>query len=220
MRSVWNTGACRVTALIVAGFAFTLSVSSCDDDGGPRMKAADYNEAGWESYGLGDYASAHSSFVSALSMDGDLVEARLGLGWCEAWEGEHEAALESFDTVIETGEFVGDAYAARAAAALAASMDSLAVASAESTLVMDADYVFARRDGYDWRDLRLILAQARFAMAQYADAQEQVDILDPGNGLDPGDPASWVVDEVAHPTYEAALAMEIERLWAVQGGAL
>ena len=126
--------------------------------------------------------------------------------------------LAHLDEVIGTGEYVEDAFAGRAATALAASENLLAIASAESTLARDHVYEFSRHDKYNWRDLRLIMAQAYFALAQYSDAQAQVDILDPDNGLDPADSESWVVDGQTHLTYEAALAMEIEWLRSTEGG--
>lgn len=200
--------------------ALLFCVSSCgkDEGPGPGMTAAEHNEAGWTSYGLHDYAGASAHFSEALGLDPALTEARLGLAWCEAQAGEYPTALDGFNEIIDTGEYVADAYAGRAATALAASEYSLAIASAESTLAIDSQYAFHRRDEYNWRDLRLIMAQAYFALAQYSNAQGQVDILDPDNGLDPGDPGTWVVDGVTHPTYEAALVMEIDVLGFMEGG--
>jgi hypothetical protein len=53
----------------------------------------------------------------------------------------------------------------------------------------------------------------------HSHAQEQVNFLDPVDGQNPVGPESWIVDGVIHPTYEAALAMEIEWLWSTEGGA-
>lgn len=197
-----------------------ICLSSCGDDGGPGpgMTAVDYNEAGWSSYSTGSFASARESFEKALELEPGFTEARLGLGWCEAHAGEHGPALDDFNEVIEAGEYVIDALAGRAASALAATRDSLAITSADSALALDDAYEFDRHKAYNWRDLTLIMAQAHFALAQYGDAQAQVDILDPGNGLDPASPESWIVEGQAHPTYEGALAMEIERLWSLEGG--
>jgi hypothetical protein len=195
-------------------------ISSCGDDegAGPGMTAGDHNAAGWSSYAGEDYASARASFEQALGIDIGLTEARLGLAWCKAHEGEYSAAFSDFDVVREAEQYVADAFAGSAATALGASQDPLAIAHAESTLARSPAYEFGRRPSYNWRDLRLILAQGNYSLAQYGDAQAQVDILDPDNGLDPADSESWVVDGQAHLTYEAALAMEIELLWSTEGG--
>ena len=195
-------------------------LSSCGDDegAGPGLTASDYNEAGWSSYAVEDYTNARANFGKALELEAGFIEARLGLAWCEAHGGEYPAALEDFNEVMDAGEYVTDAFAGRSATALAASQDSLAIASAESTLARDPVYEFRRKKEYDWRDIRLITAQAHYALAQYGGAQAQVDILDPDNGLDPADSESWVVNGQTYITYEAALAMEIEWLWSMEGG--
>jgi tetratricopeptide (TPR) repeat protein len=204
----------------VSLIALFVCVTSCgnDESPGPETTAAQHNEAGWTSYGARDYAGASEHFSAALELDPSLTEARLGLAWCDAQEHAYGEALDGFDAVIEAREYVADAFAGRSATALAASEDSLAIASAESTLAMAPEYEFDRNDEYNWRDLRLIMAQAYFALARYADAQGQVDVLDGDNGLDPEAPSTWMVNGVAHPTYEAALAMEIEFLRSVEGG--
>ena len=69
----------------------------------------------------------------------------------------------------------------------------------------------------DWRDMRLLLAQCWFRLGEewFDEAQAQVDILDPANGLDPSDPATWSVGGTTFDSYGAALMtaiMELESL--------
>jgi tetratricopeptide (TPR) repeat protein len=203
---------------LAIGLAALIVLTSCGDDEGPgsRLSAAEHNEEGWASYVLGDYEDARGHFTDALTLDPELYEARLGAAWCEAQQGEYLTAVADFDILLESSLLMEDAFAGRAAAALEIPDDSLAVASAESTLARDEGYFFARRPDYNFYDLHLILAQAYFALSEYSKAQEQADILYPGNGLDPAEPSSWVVDQVAYPTYEAALAVLIEYLWALE----
>lgn len=219
MALVSNTRATGLwPVVLVVGLAGLLILSSCGEDEGPDadLTAAEHNEEGWSSYILGDYGHARGHFAEALRIDAGLHEARLGLAWCEAQAGVYLVAVNDFNQVIESGALTKDAFAGRAAAALEVPDDSLAAASAESTLARDLHYYFVRRPEYNFYDLRLILAQAYFALSEYSYAQEQVDILDPGNGLDPAEPSTWVVSGVLYPTYEAALAIEIERLWALE----
>jgi len=212
MRNLWSLAP-------AIGLAALLALSSCGKDEGPgsSMTAAQHNEEGWGSYLLGDYADSRSHFSEALRLDPDLLEARLGLAWSEAQEGEYLSAVQDFDQVLESGVLMEDAFAGRAASALELPDDSLAVASAESTLARDPHYFFSRRPEYNFYDLRLILAQAYFALSQYSKAQEQVDVLDPDNGLDPADSETWVVGGISYPTYKASLAVLIESLWAFEG---
>jgi tetratricopeptide (TPR) repeat protein len=208
----------RMRLILVAGIAAAgLLGPSCGDDGTPGPNAVDLNEAGWASYAAGDVAGARQSFSRALETQGGLMEARLGLAWCEARQGDCQEAIDDYDAVIESGQHTEDAYAGRAAAALAIWDHPLAVASAGNTLARNPAYAFERYPAFEWRDLRLIVAQACFALAEYAYAQAEVDIIDPDNGLDEGDPETWVVAGKTHPTYQAALAMEIEYLWYLEG---
>lgn len=219
MKSVPRSNGSKLWPLALAiGLAAILALSSCGEDEGPgsSLTAAQHNEEGWSSYILGDYALARSHFAEALRLEPELSEARLGLAWTKAQEGEYLSAVADFDHVLFSGALMEDAFAGRAAAALEVPDDSLAVASAESTLARNIHYFFVKRPEYNFYDLRLILAQAYFALSRYSKAQEQVDVLDPGNGLNPTDPETWVVGGVSYPTYEASLAVLIEFLWAFE----
>jgi len=55
-------------------------------------------------------------------------------------------------------------------------------------------------------------AQAYFALGLYDSAQDQVNVIFPGNGLDRADHASWAVAGTLYPTYAAALSALIEFL--------
>jgi tetratricopeptide (TPR) repeat protein len=209
-------------ATIVTAFAFAvfaLSLTSCGDDGaGPGLSAVELNEEAWGEYILGEYAGARALFEQAVSKDANLTEARLGLAWSDAHMGNYTASVSGFDAVIASGEHKTDAFAGRAAAALEMPDYPLSIASADSALTRDPDYFFERQAAYNSGDLRLILAQSYFALAEYGASQDQVDLIDPGNGLDPSDAETWVVGDTTYPTYESALAILIERLWSLEGG--
>jgi hypothetical protein len=83
-------------------------------------------------------------------------------------------------------------------------------------MVLSAEpaWVFSRRPSIDWFSIRLILAQAYFRLgaASFPNAQAHLDVLDPDNGLDPADSATWVVESVTYDTYAEALLKAIERL--------
>jgi hypothetical protein len=64
----------------------------------------------------------------------------------------------------------------------------------------------------DAEDLHLVIAQASAQLARYADAQAELDLLDPANGLDPNDDETWVVDGTTYGTYREALFAAIEEV--------
>jgi tetratricopeptide (TPR) repeat protein len=209
----------EIIAAAVLLVAVSLLLSSCGDDGGgPGLTAEELNEEGWGSYALGEYSEARGLFQDALGLDPDYPEAQLGLAWTEAQLGNYAASVSGHGAVVASGEYVTDAFAGRAAASLELPDFLTAIESADSALTRDPDYFFSRQPAYDYGDLRLILAQSHFALAHYDSAQEQVDLIDPSNGLDPADPGSWAVGDTSYPTYEAALAVLIELLWSLEGG--
>ncbi len=184
-----------------------LWLSSCSEDkkdeggGGtiPGLSAAELNELGWEGMDAGAYLDARANFEAAVEKDSGLAEARLGLGWALAYTGAYADAEAAFEELL-SGSHATDAYAGRAAAVLAIDA-ALAISSAQTALERDAAYAFYKRPSFDYRDLHLILAEAYFDLAQYANAQNEVDVLNPENGLDP-----------QAPDYPEALSTEIERL--------
>lgn len=219
MKATREQGPRRTLAALALMLAtFTLASCGSDESGGPVVTAAQLNEEGWSRYIMGEYSVARSSFEDALVLESVFVEARLGLAWSNAQLGEYSASVSAFEEVIASGEYVADAFAGRAAASLELPDYEAAIVSADSALARDAGYTFLRQPAFDYGDLRLILAQSYFALARYDSAQAQVDIMDPSNGLDPGNPETWTIAGTAHPTYEAALAALIERLWALEGG--
>jgi tetratricopeptide (TPR) repeat protein len=219
MWSASRSNASKLWSFVLpVGLAVILVLASCGEDGSRSSTAAQHNEEGWGSYILGDYAEAGSHFTEALRLDPGLFEARLGLAWTQAQQGEYVSAVDNFTELLDSGALMEDSFAGRAAVALEVPDERLAVASAESTLARAPNYFFGRRPAYNFYDLRLIMAQAYFALSEYSNAQGQVDVLDPENGLDPGNPETWMVDGVSYPTYQAALAIEIEHLWAVENG--
>lgn len=102
------------------------------------------------------------------------------------------------------------AYGGRAAVRLAAGNHEGAITDATAAIAADAEWSFDHGAGINVEDLHLILAQAWFGSGeeQFPQAQAQIDILDPVNGLSPLDPLSWG----EAPTYAAALLIHIQEI--------
>lgn len=205
-----------------------LVLCSCNDDdpvdtsggtpGGttPVYTASELETMGWESFALADYAMAVTHFEDALALQEDLHSARLGLGWSLAYAGDHAAAVEEFDALLDAGALTTDAYAGKAAALLF-SDPAAARSNAEQALSMSAEYVFSYHESFDALSLHIMIAQASYALQEYSAAQAKVDELEIGygltpNGLDPQDPLTWIVGEATYPSYAEALAVVIQLL--------
>ena len=197
-----------VALLLSAGLLLT-ACSEDDETGGPTgttFTAEELNDMGWDALSAGDHEDAVSYFEQALEKAASLHEARLGLGWGLTQTGSYEDAVAAFDAVIAAGVYAADAQAGRAVAALE-SDPTLAVSAASAALSIDAEFASEWIEGFDHLDLHLIMAEAYFALAQYSDAQVQVDLLDPENELNPQD-LEYVTD----------LALAIEALRELVAG--
>jgi tetratricopeptide (TPR) repeat protein len=191
--------------------AFLLAAAGCGSNDGV-VDAGDSIDRGWEAFSQGDYAQAEAYFLAALDVDSTAAEAHTGLGWTRGFDGRFDEAVVSFERAVILDTNDPDAAGGLAAAALVSGNTEGAASSAELALAIDPAWVFPPRSGVDWEDLRLIIAQARSLDREYADAQDQVDLLDPENGLDPENSATWVVADVAYETYPEALLAELEEI--------
>jgi tetratricopeptide (TPR) repeat protein len=181
---------------------------------GPTLTTA------WEKFEAGLYEEAVDAFRSVLgklSAADDLAEGYSGLGWSYAFSDELDSAASAFESALEKSG-VADAAAGLAAVSLVLEDYESAISEANRALGIDPTWSFDHHSGIDHLDLRLILAQAYFALgpSSYENAQAQIDILSPENGLDPTDSGTWG----GHPTYGAALLSTIQQLEETIGAGL
>lgn len=201
--------------LPVISIALLIAAAACEKkttDTGPDVE--ELISLGWEAFEAGDMESAYTYFYDAIAADSDDPEARHGMGWIQLMESDLEAALSAFDRaqyfeLQHFGAEVGLAIVYRDLPEY-----SFAITSANTVLGSIPAYVFPHMTSVDWKDLRLIVAQCSYRLGEsyFDDAQAEVDILDPDNGLDPSSSSTWVVGGVTYATYAEALLMAIEAL--------
>lgn len=150
-------------------------------DGGDIDKA-------WELFEEGNYVAAIVEFHMVHPQDEDFMEVHNGLGWSFAFSGTLDSAAGYFEmAALGSLTMEADVSAGLSAVRKAQGDYEGAIAAAASALTKDANWTFAHYGGTDYRDLHLILAQSYYALgpSSYSLAHDQVDILDPANGLDP-----------------------------------
>jgi tetratricopeptide (TPR) repeat protein len=171
---------------LIALLAFIVSCGDEDDAGrggtGPpdaEIRAEALTRDGWQAFEAGDVDAALSRFDSALAFDDRHAEAFNGLGWSWLRFDSLSNAIAHFEEAIGIGLASADPYAGQAVAYrdLEPSDLEMAAAAAESALVIDLRFTFAHDSTFDWKDLRLILAQSRFGLHQYLAASAQVESL-------------------------------------------
>lgn len=205
--------------------ALTAACGGGGGGGGPQVvppTAEELAEAGWDRFAAADYDSAAALFAQALATDENYADAWHGAGWSGAYLGLLAAADSAFAEAIERGASGAAPWCGLAAVDRDLPDLASAAAAADSALARDPLFIFSRRPSVDSLDLHLLRGQIQLARgaAGLAEAQAEADFLQPGNGLDPGTPASWVVGGDTLAAYSQALVRLLELLAAEVGGDL
>jgi tetratricopeptide (TPR) repeat protein len=203
----------RISGRVLAGVASAAVIwfigPGCGGSGlGPAERRAN---GGWIQFEAGEYQDAVEFFLQAIELDSTLADAHVGAGWSYARLGELGLAHHHFYQVYDYSDHPNaDALAGHCAVSHATRQYTRAVATGRSVTYVDTLWVFSHDATVDIRDVRLLIAQSAFAMGgeAYEIAQEQIDYLDPDNGIDPEIPGSWN----GYSSYTAALLHEIELL--------
>ncbi len=190
--------------------SFVLVLGCGGDGGGPTDTAVSLTAAGWTLFEQGEYELAIDKFERALGLDADYADAFNGLGWSHAKLDSLANSLENFGMCVTNDPDLTEGYAGCAPVyrdynTEPAHFDS-AVVSASTALTQESNFEFSHDEDFDWRDLRLIMAQSYYGLGEFLLAKAQVDALD-GISLDP-----------ESDTFAEDLAAEIERLEGLYGG--
>ncbi|MFC1530275.1 hypothetical protein ACFL6R_06130 [Gemmatimonadota bacterium] len=175
---------------------------------------------GWAAFTAGEYTDAFQHFQIALNLDGNYAEAFHGRGWTHLIRDDLSNARVQLLTAISKGLTTVDVYAGLAILYRELPDLQTAIGHALTVVTGDPDWEFSHLTSIDYRDMHLLMAQCYFRQGEdwFDEAQGQVDILDPSNGLDPADTGTWIVGGITYGTYGAALMTAIMELEAVIGG--
>jgi len=205
------------------GTEYSFYVTSVDEAGNESepsssVTATPNNETsltqqGWTAWEAGDYASAGLLFEDALTFDLIHADAHNGLGWTALRQGDLSEAEDRFSSANNYGLTTQDARVGLLAIYRdAPGKLTLAMANGIFILQNDPAYVFSHDPGIDADLVRVMLAQVYFRLGEsyFAEAQLLMDTVVPGNGLDPGDSGTWMVDTTPYSTYAASLLALIQ----------
>jgi tetratricopeptide (TPR) repeat protein len=186
----------------------------------PEKSAQEFAAEGWSLFESEDYTGAKSKFSEALAKDGDYADAYNGRGWCNAFLDLDGEAVSDLNAANTKGLGKPDAYAGLAGVYVGNQEFASALDKARIALSMDSTYQFSHQTAINYMDLHLIKAQAYYGLGgAYLDsAQQEVNYLNPFNGLDPAESSSWVVNGIIYNSYAEALLKEIQRLEESIGG--
>jgi tetratricopeptide (TPR) repeat protein len=195
---------CTLAALIV--------MTGCSSsDNGTGYDIDEHLRQAWAEFDVDDYDDAVDIFTELLNhvdLD-DSIEVLVGRGWSYAFLGQYDDAISDFDDVTDIQENV-DARMGLATVYRDYPNYQAAASNALMVILADSNYVFSRRTTIDYKDARLIKAQAHFRIgsAQFPDAHEEINYLCSVLSITPlPDPATLTAEE-----YEILMAQKLEEL--------
>lgn len=180
--------------------ALLIGLSGCGEDEPEGPTAEEVTNEGWVLYAARDYTGALAKFDEAITEDPNYVDAYVGMGWSYGKMTQLADCISSFQTALAKDAQNEDALAGIALAYLASDEYDQAIANASQVLTINPSYSFAHGNVTS-RNLHIVLAESYYYKGDFEDAQSQVDILNPGNGLNPAD-----------EDYLAGLLKEIEKV--------
>lgn len=182
---------------------FLVTIIGCSGVGTEpsNFTPAELTDQGWQNFSSANYQSALDKFEEAINKDDSFVEALSGAGWACARLLKLNNAVTYFSQGISQSSNLIDAYAGLAFVYHAQKQYSLAIASANNALTINAHWDFSHDTTLDYKDLHLIMAECYFTLLDFSNSLAQVKILNPSFSANVN-------------TFEgrAALAAEIERL--------
>ncbi|MCK4385239.1 MAG: hypothetical protein KAW52_03155 [candidate division Zixibacteria bacterium] len=199
----------RLFLLIAILMGTLLFYFSCEEKGVEKITAGELIEKGWAKFEAGNSAGAGSDFSAALSIatiTHDSSEALLGLGWAELRQSHGGLAEDSFVKYLLLAPGVNDGRAGLAFAYAASVTGKFreAIDTANVVLSSDSLWSFGHDNSINHLDLRLLLAQCYYELADFETSLEMVQYFEPGFTADVNTPAG-----------RTKLGDKIESLWPV-----
>lgn len=151
---------------------------------------------GWAAYERGNWLQT-SYFQQALTVDSLFAEAWMGLGYVHIEQGSIDQASIEFQTAVDIDTSLVAAYAGNAYC-LAALRDDFGAEAMALTAIEKGgpDFVFEHNTAITTPSLRYLLATVYFRNQNYLAAQGEIDLLIPGNDLNP-DSREYVAEMLA-----------------------
>lgn len=174
----------------------------------------DLGPAGWAEYEKGNFQTAMAYFKALYGKLPTSAEALNGLGWCYAHSSVDSLTVASSyfaNAILQKVNFT-DAMTGLGFVNLALKKYGPCIDNLTRVLSLAPNYKFSHDAKITSRTLRIGLAEAYFNIQAFSSAQAQLDLLEPGNGLNPASAATWVVNGALYGTYAEALLAWIEKL--------
>jgi len=165
---------------------------------------------GWRCYAAGKLDSARYYYDNAYQINPLSAEIWACLGWWWLRNGQLDSARAHFAQALFFGPTQPVALAGLATLAMVNNEPAKAIGYLSTILDAIPAWQYAYYPPLNHKRLRLQLAEAYFQTGQYFQAQQQLDLVWPANGLNPDITTTWKVNGVTYDSYAAALFAAIE----------
>jgi tetratricopeptide (TPR) repeat protein len=196
----------RWVLLIVLLTGTLLFCLSCEDKGVERVTASELIAKGWQKFESGAFAGARSDFSAALRISASASDSSggfLGLGWAQLRQNQAGVAENNLIEYLNLSPGSNDGRAGLALAFLAQEKFESAIDTADAALSSDSSWTFGHDSSVDYLDLRLLMAQGYYALANYSESLKIIQ-----GYFD----SSFIVN-IDTPEGRIDLAEKIESLW-------
>ncbi len=165
---------------------------SCEEKGVDRVTAGELIEKGWQKFEAGNFAGAGSDFTAALSISanaGDSSGGLLGLGWAQLRQDQAGLAEDNLVEHLNLSSGSDDGRAGLAFAYLGQDKFQSAIDAGEAVLSSNPSWTFGHDGSVNYSDVRLLLAQSYYALADYSESLKIVQqYFDSSFSVDPDTP--------------------------------
>ncbi len=178
-----------------------LLIWHCSDNSTQSDDAKSHTESGWQEFQNGNYSDALTNFEEAISLDINYVDAYNGAGWANGKLGILTDAINRFNSGLELDSSNVDMLSGIAFVYNASKDYQNSIMKANSALSIKSHWTFSHISTIDYKDLRLLLAENYFAVADFQSSLSEVKILNSSFNAD-----------VTTQSGITELSLEIERL--------
>ena len=189
--------------IIVIASILCVVLESCGKGGtGPEDKTpAQLVSEGWQAFLARNYQPAVGLFGEAISKDANYVDAYNGAGWSNAKLNSLSAAINNFALGYARDPNNLEIKAGLSFVYNADKDYDQSIVLAKDVVQANPNWVFSRSPSIDVSDLRLLLAENYFAIAEFDSSYDQVYMLD-----------STFTADVSTIAGQTLLAQRIEKL--------
>ncbi|KPK76757.1 MAG: hypothetical protein AMJ89_03620 [candidate division Zixibacteria bacterium SM23_73] len=167
----------RLFLLIVILTGTFLFYLSCEEKGVDKVTAGELIKKGWLKFEAGNFADARSDLSAALSISTNATDssgAFLGLGWAQLRGNQAGLAKNSFVEYLYLSPGSDDGRAGLAFAYWGQEKFQSAIDTANAALSSNSTWSFGHDPSINHLDLRLLLAQSYYELANFSRSLEIV----------------------------------------------